>query len=67
MQVNIEAEAARLKAIMDSNDCCNIFLSEGAGVESIVKEMGEAFSNAFLAHECCWPRHSLALPVVVIF
>jgi pyrophosphate--fructose-6-phosphate 1-phosphotransferase len=24
---------------MDENDCCNIFLSEGAGVESIVAEM----------------------------
>lgn len=29
----------RLKTIMDENDCCNIFLSEGAGVESIVAEM----------------------------
>jgi pyrophosphate--fructose-6-phosphate 1-phosphotransferase len=28
-----------LKEIMDQNDCCNIFLSEGAGVESIVAEM----------------------------
>eukprot|EP01051_Picozoa_sp_SAG22_P001648 SAG22_NODE_67_length_22882_cov_25.671553_10_plen_307_part_00 len=39
MTVDIEAEAVRLKAIIDANDCCNIFLSEGAGVESIVKEM----------------------------
>jgi pyrophosphate--fructose-6-phosphate 1-phosphotransferase len=39
IHVDIEAEAVRLKQIMDSNDCCNIFLSEGAGVESIVAEM----------------------------
>ena len=39
MTVNIDAEAVRLKAVMDANDCCNIFLSEGAGVESIVAEI----------------------------
>eukprot|EP01052_Picozoa_sp_SAG31_P042087 SAG31_NODE_6571_length_1968_cov_7.072231_2_plen_253_part_00 len=39
MAINIEAEAQRLKKIMDTYDCCNIFLSEGAGVEAIVKEM----------------------------
>jgi len=38
MQVNIHAEAARLKEIMNENDCVNIFISEGAGVGDIVKE-----------------------------
>jgi pyrophosphate--fructose-6-phosphate 1-phosphotransferase len=38
MPVNINAEAARLKQIMNDNDCVNLFLSEGAGVEDIIKE-----------------------------
>jgi diphosphate-dependent phosphofructokinase len=36
---DIEQEAKRLKAVMDEHDCVNIFLSEGAGVETIVEEM----------------------------
>jgi len=39
MEVNIEAEANRLKAVMDEIDCVNIFISEGAGVSTIVAEM----------------------------
>jgi pyrophosphate--fructose-6-phosphate 1-phosphotransferase len=39
MAVDIAAEAARLKAIMDGQDNVNIFISEGAGVESIVAEL----------------------------
>ncbi len=39
MALDIEAEAARLKRQMDVLGNINIFLSEGAGVESIVKEM----------------------------
>ena len=39
MAIDIEAEAKRLRAVMDKVDCVNIFVSEGAGVESIVKEM----------------------------
>ncbi len=38
-ELNIDAEAERLKAVMDERDCVNIFLSEGAGVESIVAEL----------------------------
>jgi len=38
MKIDIEAEARRLKAIMDEYDCVNIFISEGAGVKEIVKE-----------------------------
>lgn len=40
--VAINKEAARLRAVMDELDCVNIFLSEGAGVESIVEEMEAA-------------------------
>ena len=39
MVVDIAAEAKRLRALMDKNDCVNIFISEGAGVEAIVAEM----------------------------
>jgi len=39
--IDIEAEAARLKHIMDEIDCVNIFISEGAGVDAIVKQMEE--------------------------
>jgi pyrophosphate--fructose-6-phosphate 1-phosphotransferase len=36
---DIEAEAARLKATMDDIRCVNIFISEGAGLDTIVDEM----------------------------
>jgi pyrophosphate--fructose-6-phosphate 1-phosphotransferase len=39
MEVDIQAEAQRLRALMDAQDCVNIFISEGAGVDTIVKEM----------------------------
>jgi diphosphate-dependent phosphofructokinase len=39
MGFDIAAEAKRLRAIMDKVDCVNIFVSEGAGVETIVAEM----------------------------
>lgn len=42
MGVDIQAEAKRLRAIMDKIDCVNIFISEGAGVETIIKELEAA-------------------------
>ena len=39
MAVDIAAEAKRLREVMDRVDCVNIFISEGAGVETIVAEM----------------------------
>jgi len=39
MALDIKGEAARLRKIMDKHDCVNLFISEGAGVESIVAEM----------------------------
>ncbi len=42
MDVDIKAEAARLKTVMDEHDNVNIFISEGAGVETIIKEMEAA-------------------------
>ena len=42
MALDLEDEAARLKAIMDEHGNVNIFLSEGAGVESIVAQMEAA-------------------------
>jgi pyrophosphate--fructose-6-phosphate 1-phosphotransferase len=42
MELDIAAEAKRLKEVMDTNDNVNIFISEGAGVESILNEMKAA-------------------------
>jgi pyrophosphate--fructose-6-phosphate 1-phosphotransferase len=42
MEIDLTAEAERLKGVMDTVDNVNIFISEGAGVESIVKEMEAA-------------------------
>ena len=39
MSIDLKAEAARLKGIMDEIDCVNIFVSEGAGVSDIVRMM----------------------------
>jgi pyrophosphate--fructose-6-phosphate 1-phosphotransferase len=39
MEIDIAAEAKRLRAVMDRVDDVNIFVSEGAGVESIVAEL----------------------------
>jgi pyrophosphate--fructose-6-phosphate 1-phosphotransferase len=36
---DIAAEAERLKTVMDETGCVNVFLSEGAGVSTIVDEM----------------------------
>jgi len=36
---DIDAEAERLRAVMDAVGCVNLFVSEGAGVETIVAEM----------------------------
>ncbi len=41
MSFDIEAEAQRLHQVMDESGCVNIFLSEGAGVDTIVAEMQE--------------------------
>jgi len=39
MALNIKAEAARLRKIMDKHDCVNLFVSEGACVSDIVKQI----------------------------
>ena len=39
MDIDLSAETKRLREVMDKHDCVNIFLSEGAGVESIIAEM----------------------------
>jgi pyrophosphate--fructose-6-phosphate 1-phosphotransferase len=53
MPLDIHGEAARLKEVMNSNDCVNLFISEGAGVESIVKEKeaaGEEIARDAFGH-----------------
>jgi pyrophosphate--fructose-6-phosphate 1-phosphotransferase len=39
MEINLEAEASRLRAVMDKYDSVNIFISEGAGVDAIVAQL----------------------------
>jgi len=39
MEIDLAAEATRLRKVMDTADCVNIFISEGAGVEAIVAEL----------------------------
>ena len=39
MDIDFDVECTRLKELMDKKDSVNIFLSEGAGTDSIIKEM----------------------------
>jgi pyrophosphate--fructose-6-phosphate 1-phosphotransferase len=39
MNIDFPKESQRLRECMDKNDCVNIFLSEGAGMETIVREI----------------------------
>jgi diphosphate-dependent phosphofructokinase len=51
--VAIEAEAQRLKAVMDSKNSVAIFVSEGAGVADLVREMearGESIERDAFGH-----------------
>lgn len=41
-KLDLDAEAGRLRTVMDELGCVNIFLSEGAGVETIVSELEAA-------------------------
>ena len=53
MDIDLKAEAARLKKIMDEEDCVNIFISEGAGVQTIISEMesrGESVPRDAFGH-----------------
>lgn len=53
MELDLEAEAKRLHGVMDEQDCVNLFISEGAGVESIVSQMeaaGEEVSKDAFGH-----------------
>ena len=42
MDIDFDAECNRLKKMMDEKDSVNIFLSEGAGTDIIIKEMDAA-------------------------
>ncbi|MDR1387822.1 MAG: pyrophosphate--fructose-6-phosphate 1-phosphotransferase [Propionibacteriaceae bacterium] len=52
-EIDLEAESLRLRAIMERVGSVNVFLSEGAGVETIVAEMeaaGEAVPRDAFGH-----------------
>ena len=38
-KINISSESKRLRTLMDSNDCVNVFLSEGAGLDNIISDL----------------------------
>ena len=42
VKINFQEEIKRLNKIMKKNDCVNIFLSEGAGIDIIIKETEKA-------------------------
>jgi len=42
MDIDFDAECTRLKALMDEKDSVNIFLSEGAGTDTIIKDLDAA-------------------------
>lgn len=53
MKIDLAAEAARLRQRMDEKDGVNIFLSEGAGIDSIVAEFeaaGETVARDAFGH-----------------
>jgi pyrophosphate--fructose-6-phosphate 1-phosphotransferase len=53
LELDISGEATRLKHVMDRKDCVSIFVAEGAGVDTIVKEMesrGEAVERDAFGH-----------------
>ena len=53
MEINMELEMNRLREIMDKHDCVNIFLSEGAGLDSIISDMeknGEKVNRDAFGH-----------------
>lgn len=53
MHFDLKQEAERLRTIMEEADCVNIFISEGAGVDTIVQEMearGEAIPRDAFGH-----------------
>jgi len=53
MNVDLDSEAARLRKVMDTQDCVNLFVSEGACVDQIIREMesrGEAVPRDAFGH-----------------
>jgi pyrophosphate--fructose-6-phosphate 1-phosphotransferase len=56
MALDLKAEATRLKAIMDELDNVNIFISEGAGVETYYPRNGSGRSSR--AAGCLRPRQT---------
>ena len=51
--IDFKSESVRLREVMDENDCVNIFLSEGAGMDTIVREIesrGESVPRDAFGH-----------------
>jgi diphosphate-dependent phosphofructokinase len=53
MDIDMDAECERLMKVMDEHDCVNVFLSEGAGADAIVRELeasGQAVPRDAFGH-----------------
>ena len=53
INIDFKSEYSRLRKIMDKNDCVNIFLSEGAGMDTIIREIeskGESVPRDAFGH-----------------
>ena len=53
INIDFKSESSRLRKIMDKNDCVNIFLSEGAGMDTIIREIeskGESVPRDAFGH-----------------
>ena len=53
IDIDFQKESHRLRKCMDENDCVNIFLSEGAGMDTIVREIesqGQEVSRDAFGH-----------------
>lgn len=53
MHFDLAVEADRLRSVMDEHDCVNLFISEGAGVDTIIQEMesrGESVPKDAFGH-----------------
>ena len=51
-KINLTQEIVKIKKIMEENDCVNIFLSEGAGLDIIIKETEKTWKK--ILRRCFW-------------
>lgn len=50
LKLDLVAEGARLKKVMDKNGCVNVFFGEGTGVDEIVRDMDSVSLSSYDIH-----------------